>query len=61
MLNILLSHWAIYLFVAYVLTLFVLLLLYREAPVRIYRKVRWIPGHVGRMATQWRLRPRPLR
>ncbi len=57
MLDILLSHWAIYLFVPYVLILFVLLLVYREEPVRIYRKVRWIPGHVGRMALQRRWRP----
>jgi hypothetical protein len=61
MFDILLSHWAIYLYVTYVVILFALLLVYRQTPVRIYRKVRWIPGHMGRMAAQMRLRPRPLR
>lgn len=59
MLNIILSHWAIYLYVVYVLVILILCVVYRDRSVRVYRRIRRLPGEARIVAARWH--PRALR
>ncbi len=61
MLDLILAHWAMYLYVPFVIVLFVLFIIFRDRSAIIYRKLRRLPGRTRMMVPRWRLRPRPLR
>lgn len=59
MLNVILSHWAIYLYAVYVLVIVILCVVYRDRSVRVYRRIRHLPGEAQMLTAHWR--PRTFR
>ena len=59
MLNVILSHWAIYLYMVYVFVLLVVVVVYRDRSSHISRNIRRLPDQARTIAARWR--PRTLR
>ncbi|MGH6680609.1 MAG: hypothetical protein ACRELF_29630 [Gemmataceae bacterium] len=61
MLDIILAHWAMYLYVPLMIVLAVLFIVYRDRSAIVYRRLRRLPQRTRLMVPRWRLRPRTLR
>ena len=59
MLNVILSHWAIYLYAVYVFVILILCVVYRDRSVRVYRRIRHLPGEGQFLKARWQ--PRTFR